>query len=507
MIAGRSKIFGALAALVLVAAACGDDDDEAGDGTTTPAAATTEGGADTAPATSAGGEDTATATVGTAAGTAAESTVGSAEPPSGEPIRIGVLTSLTGPFTPWGVQVRDGMQLAVDEINAAGGVGGRPLELVVADDQSNPEEGVTAIERLVEEGVVAVGGVISSDVALATARIAEELETPLFLVKAGSEAILTQDSRYTFRTCLPAAPMVAGPIAQYAQQEGLTRVGAIIADYAWGQAIRGALEDGVRRHRGRRAADRGGARARAGLHHLPAQPRGLRAGSARRHRAPARLRADHGAVGRSRLRRPRDGRLLAVGRGGVRGRRRGHRPLRRLRLRRLCERRVPGARPALPRVCPTTRSWRTTPSPATASCRWSPRRSARSGDDPVAIAEYLHGETFDLPGYPFEVSWTEWGELAARPAAVHRHRRRPRTGGRQRGAASGTPRRCCCPSRSNRTCRDLRPVRRAVTILELDGVEKRFGGLPARQGRVPERRRRARSSRSSGPTAPARRRC
>jgi branched-chain amino acid transport system substrate-binding protein len=35
------------------------------------------------------------------------------------------------------------------------------------------------------------------------------------------------------------------------------------------------------------------------------------------------------------------------------------------------------------------------------------------GDDPVAIAEYLHGQTFDLPGYAFEVSWTEWGELAS----------------------------------------------------------------------------------------------
>ena len=162
--------------------------------------------------------------------------------PSGEPVVIGVLTSLTGPFAPWGVQVRDGMQLAVDELNAAGGIDGRPVELSVVDDQSNPEEGASGIERLAEEGVVAVGGIISSDVGLATSRLAEELQVPLFLVKAGSEAILTQDSRYTFRTCLPAAPMVAGPIAQYAQQEGLTKVGAIIADYAWGQAIRGALE-------------------------------------------------------------------------------------------------------------------------------------------------------------------------------------------------------------------------------------------------------------------------
>ena len=45
----------------------------------------------------------------------------------GEPIRIGALTSLTGNFTPWGVQVRDGMQLAVNEINQRGGVDGRQL--------------------------------------------------------------------------------------------------------------------------------------------------------------------------------------------------------------------------------------------------------------------------------------------------------------------------------------------------------------------------------------------
>lgn len=161
----------------------------------------------------------------------------------GEPIRIGVLTSFTGPFTPWGLQAFDGMQMAAEEINAQGGVDGRPIELVEADDQNNPEEGVTAFERMIEQdGVVAAGGVISSDVGLATARVAEELEVPLFLVKSGAASILTQDSRHTFRTCLAAAPMVVQPYVQYVQQEGMTRVGAIIADYAWGQSIREALE-------------------------------------------------------------------------------------------------------------------------------------------------------------------------------------------------------------------------------------------------------------------------
>jgi branched-chain amino acid transport system substrate-binding protein len=161
----------------------------------------------------------------------------------GEPIRIGALTSLTGNFTPWGVQVRAGMQLAVNEINQAGGASGRRVELVVADDQSKAQEGARAIERLTErEHVVAVGGVISSDVGLATARIAEQSRVPLFLVKAGAGTILTSSSRSTFRTCLPSAPMVAGPILQYVQSKGLKRVGAIVADYAWGQAIKAALE-------------------------------------------------------------------------------------------------------------------------------------------------------------------------------------------------------------------------------------------------------------------------
>jgi branched-chain amino acid transport system substrate-binding protein len=153
-----------------------------------------------------------------------------------------VLTSLTGVFTAWGVQVRDGMQLAAAEINASGGVDGRPIELVEIDDQSDPEEAIAGYERLVEDGVVAIAGVLSSDVGLATSALAEELQTPTFLIKAGSEAILGADSRFTFRTCLPSAPMVAGPIVQYVEQEGITRVGGVFADYAWGQAILTALE-------------------------------------------------------------------------------------------------------------------------------------------------------------------------------------------------------------------------------------------------------------------------
>ncbi len=207
------------AVFALLAAACGSSDDTTTTAQAAQATTTTAGGTDTT-------EPTATTTTG-----------------SGEPIKIGLLNDQTAVFVPWAIQARDGMLLAASEINAAGGVDGRMIEISFQDSENDADVGVTGFERLVEDGVVAVGGVISSTVGAATAPVAEELQVPLFLVKSGTQAALTQDSRYTFRTCLPAAPMDAGPILQYAEAQGLTSVGAIVADYAWGQAVKSAIEN------------------------------------------------------------------------------------------------------------------------------------------------------------------------------------------------------------------------------------------------------------------------
>ena len=203
--------------LAMVVAACGGD---AGTTTTSGDTATTSG-------------DTST--------TAGSDTTTTAAP--GEPIKIGMLTDLSVTFTPWGVQVQDGMALAAQEINAAGGVDGRMIEIVAQDSENDADVGVSGFERLVEEGVVAVGGIISSTVGAAVAPVAAELQTPTFLVKSGTEAALTADSRYMFRTCLPAAAMVAAPILQYAEEQGITNVGVIVADYAWGQAVKASVEN------------------------------------------------------------------------------------------------------------------------------------------------------------------------------------------------------------------------------------------------------------------------
>jgi branched-chain amino acid transport system substrate-binding protein len=222
------KIVPALLVFAMILTACGAPAETAAPPTEAPA---TEAPATEAPATEAPATEVPTEAA----------TEPATEPASTEPIKIGMLTDLTG-FTPWAVQVRDGMALAAQEINEAGGVNGRIIEIVTQDSENNAEVGVDRFERLVEEDVVAVGGIISSGVGAPVAASAEQEQMPLFLVKSGTEAALTRDSRYTFRTCLPAAPMVAAPVLQYAQEQGFTKVGAVVADYPWGQSFRAAME-------------------------------------------------------------------------------------------------------------------------------------------------------------------------------------------------------------------------------------------------------------------------
>jgi len=139
------------------------------------------------------------------------------------------------------------MRMAVEELNAAGGVLGRPVELVERDDRNNPAEAISLFRSLAErEGIVAAAGTISSDIGTALAREADQLQVPVFLVRAGAHTILRKTSRYTFRTCLVASPMYVQASAALMQYAKYTRVGAIIADYAWGRSYMQWLDRFVR---------------------------------------------------------------------------------------------------------------------------------------------------------------------------------------------------------------------------------------------------------------------
>ena len=69
------------------------------------------------------------------------------------PIRIGVIGPFTGPSADFGLPMLNGVKMAVDEINAVGGYLGRSLELVIKDDQANPDTGRTQSQALVNEKV------------------------------------------------------------------------------------------------------------------------------------------------------------------------------------------------------------------------------------------------------------------------------------------------------------------------------------------------------------------
>ena len=396
-----------LAAIALFAAACGGDDDS-GDGAAGDENGTSESGESSGDDESAS-DDEGSGDEGSSDDGADEA--GGDEAAGGETIKIGALTSLTGNFTPWGIQVRDGMQLAVDEINAEGGVDGRMLELIVTDDQSNAEEAVSGLERMIEDGVVAVGGPISSDVGLNTAQFAEDAQVPLFLVKAGSDAILTTDSRYTFRTCIPSAPSVAEPIAQFAEAEGLTRVGAIIADYGWGRAIEAAMQSSFDAVEGLEyqieVAPVGEQDFTTYLRNLEEfDPElivatGHPPGSGAITVQSADLGLDVQVTGAYT-----PWALVAEGAGDA--------AVGRYADFKCADFDDPQYQAMAERYLAfSDNTFMEDDAVAGYGIVTMVAAAVEAvGDDPVAIAEWLHTQKFDLPGYAFEMSWTEWGEMA-----------------------------------------------------------------------------------------------
>ncbi|MBR1224393.1 substrate-binding protein [Bradyrhizobium sp. AUGA SZCCT0176] len=96
-----------------------------------------------------------------------------------EPIRIGAVLPFSGGVELYGQQAKLGLDLAAREINAAGGVLGRPIEVIYADDKTGPPSAEDAMRKLIADGVVAVVGPITSANLNAIVPIAENLKTPL----------------------------------------------------------------------------------------------------------------------------------------------------------------------------------------------------------------------------------------------------------------------------------------------------------------------------------------
>jgi ABC-type branched-subunit amino acid transport system substrate-binding protein len=91
-----------------------------------------------------------------------------------DPVKIGVVTPLTGTYAPIGQQVRWGLELATKEVNASGGILGRPLELVFEDEEANPAVATQKAEKLLQVGKVDfLTGTVNSGSTLAVGQLAE----------------------------------------------------------------------------------------------------------------------------------------------------------------------------------------------------------------------------------------------------------------------------------------------------------------------------------------------
>jgi branched-chain amino acid transport system substrate-binding protein len=164
-----------------------------------------------------------------------------------DPIKIGVDGPFTGGSSSMGVSMRDGVRLAVDEINKSGGVLGRQLEIVERDDEAKNERGVQIAQELInKEKVVAVVGYINTGVALASERFFQDAKIPV-MNNVATGSVVThqfddQPENYVFRNAANdsiQAPMI---VEEAVTRRGFKKV-AILADSTnYGQLGRADLE-------------------------------------------------------------------------------------------------------------------------------------------------------------------------------------------------------------------------------------------------------------------------
>ncbi|MGV3530865.1 MAG: ABC transporter substrate-binding protein [Chthoniobacteraceae bacterium] len=141
---------------------------------------------------------------------------------------MGEFASLTGGTASFGQASHNGTQMAVDEINASGGVLGKPLRLITEDDQSKAGEAATVVRKLISrEKVVAVLGEVASSRSLEAAPIAQQAKIPM-ITPASTNPRVTEIGDYIFRICF-IDPFQGTVVSKFALNKGWKKV-AVLTD-------------------------------------------------------------------------------------------------------------------------------------------------------------------------------------------------------------------------------------------------------------------------------------
>ncbi len=166
-----------------------------------------------------------------------------------EPIKVGLVAALSGQSAKSGEALTRGLTIAIDEVNAQGGVLGRPLQLVRRDDESNPSKGLLAARELIQREKVAVlfGG-LDTPVSLAIVPLANQMKMPFMGIWAAGTPITRNGAadNYVFRVSA-VDELVDEALVNYAQKNFATqKPGMILINNPWGesneQGFRKALE-------------------------------------------------------------------------------------------------------------------------------------------------------------------------------------------------------------------------------------------------------------------------
>jgi branched-chain amino acid transport system substrate-binding protein len=165
-----------------------------------------------------------------------------------KPFKIGSLQPLSGAGAAGGMTALVGLQMAVDRINKSGGINGRPIELVVADDESKPDVARRKAEKLVVEDKVdvQVGGFLSN-ICLACMPVWEEAKI-VNMISVCLDTTLTTSkcNRYSFRP-FDYAPAQAVAFAPYLVGQMGKKWHIAYADYSWGQSTRDAYAQEIKK--------------------------------------------------------------------------------------------------------------------------------------------------------------------------------------------------------------------------------------------------------------------
>jgi branched-chain amino acid transport system substrate-binding protein len=145
-------------------------------------------------------------------------------------IKVGVYGDLSGQTSSFGESTRNGVRMAVDEINAAGGINGRKVEIIVEDDQGQPQQASTVVTKLInQDKVVAIIGEVASSNSLAAAPRAQEAKVPM-ITPSSTNPKVTQVGDYIFRVCFT-DDFQGAVAAKFAANTLKARKAAILGDF------------------------------------------------------------------------------------------------------------------------------------------------------------------------------------------------------------------------------------------------------------------------------------